>query len=170
MKVKIMNLSQNPLPKYVHEPVNGLVQDSGMDIYADFSKINPKFMWDVSPTYNEDGTIKSITVHPLGRILIPTGIHCACPPGYELQVRDRSGYALKKGVQLSNGIGTIDASYRGDIGVILCNVSNQEVVIEDHERIAQLVCAKVIAVEWEQVDTLDETERGEGGYNSTGIK
>ena len=170
MKVKIINLSQNPLPKYVHEPVNGLVQDSGMDVYADFSKLNDKFMWNCDKSYDEDGNVTSITIHSLGRILIPTGIHVAIPKGYEIQVRDRSGYALKKGIIVTNGIGTIDASYRGDIGVILTNCSPTDVVIEAGERIAQLVLAKVETCEWEITESLDETERGEGGYNSTGIK
>lgn len=115
MKVKIMNLSQNPLPKYVHEPINGLVQDSGMDVYADFSKLNDKFMWNCDKSYDKDGNITSITIHSLGRILIPTGIHVAIPEGYEIQVRDRSGYALKKGIMVTNGIGTIDAKIKSYI-------------------------------------------------------
>lgn len=170
MKISVVNQSQNPLPKYAHEPIDGKVQDSGMDIYADFTKINEKFNFGCTLNKDEQGNIVSITMHSLDRILIPTGIHVATPLGYEIQVRDRSGYALKKGIIVTNGIGTIDAIYRGDIGVVLTNCSREDVVIEAGEKIAQLVCCKVKAVEWELTDTLDETVRGEGGYNSTGIK
>lgn len=170
MKVKIVNTSNNPLPKYAHEPINGLVQDSGMDIYADMDNINPKFVFDCTVVKDDTGHVTKVILPPLGRILIPTGIHAAAPNGYEFQVRDRSGHALKKGLILVNGIGTIDSIFTGDIGVILCNVSNHEVEIEAGERIAQLVLCKVETCEWVEVDSLDTTDRGDGGYNSTGVK
>ena len=166
MTIQIVNNSNNPLPKYNNEPINGNVRDSGLDVYADFSKINKKFLFDSELIENAS----KIVIKPLGRVLIPTGIHCSIPPGYEIQVRDRSGNALKRGLIVTNGVGTIDSSYTGDIGVILTNCSNQNVIIEDHERIAQLVCMRVIAVEWEQVETLEETVRGAKGFGDSGTK
>lgn len=170
MKVKVVNTSKNPLPVYANEPINGLVQDSGMDIYADLDNVPTKFCFDTEINYHDDRSVKNIVINPFGRVLIPTGIHTAIPNGFEIQVRDRSGHALKKGLIIVNGVGTIDSSYTGDIGVILCNVSNVPVVIEAGERIAQLVLAKVETCEWEQVDSLDETARGENGFNSTGTR
>lgn len=169
MKVQVVNMSNNPLPKYANEPINGLVQDSGMDVYADLDNIPSKFCFEVE-TIKEGDHISKIIIHPGGRVLIPTGLHIAVPNGYEMQIRDRSGHALKKGLIIVNGIGTLDASYRGDCGVILGNFSNKAVSIEAGERIAQFILAKVETCEWELVDSLDKTDRGEGGYNSTGIK
>jgi dUTP pyrophosphatase len=109
-----------------------------------------------------------VTLGPLERAVIPTGLSVALPAGYEAQVRPRSGLAAKHGVTVLNSPGTIDADYRGEIGVILVNLSNNSFTIENGERIAQLVVAKHERVEWEQVDTLDETERGSGGFGHTG--
>ncbi len=108
-----------------------------------------------------------VTIKPHERAIIPTGIAVALPAGYEAQVRGRSGMAAKYGVMPANGVGTIDADYRGEIGVILLNTSNQEFTVEPGMRIAQLVIAKYEKIEWDEVDVLDETARGAGGYGST---
>ena len=110
----------------------------------------------------------SITLNTLQRALIPTGLRLAVPVGFEAQVRPRSGLALKHGIALVNSPGTIDADYRGEIGVLLVNLSDQPFVVQDGERIGQLVVAQHETVEWEPVEVLDETERGTGGYGSTG--
>jgi len=109
-----------------------------------------------------------VTLGPLERSIIPTGIAIAVPKGYEAQVRARSGLSAKHGICLANGIGTIDADYRGEIGVILVNLSNEPFTVEPGMRVAQLVIAKYERIEWQFVDKLDETERGKGGYGSTG--
>ena len=109
-----------------------------------------------------------IVLPPLGRALIPTGLFMAIPAGYEAQVRPRSGLALKKGITLLNTPGTIDSDYRGELGVILVNLSNEPFTVNDGERIAQLVVARHEVVEWASVEVLDETERGEGGFGHTG--
>ena len=112
----------------------------------------------------------SVTLKPLERALIKTGLFIELPEGYEAQMRPRSGLALKKGITLLNTPGTIDADYRGEIGIILVNLSNQDFVVEDGERIAQMVIARHEKAEWEQVEILSETERGEGGFGHTGRK
>lgn len=142
MNVKIINRSHHALPAYA------TVLSAGMDLRANLA----------SP----------ITLRPLERCLVPTGLFIALPQGYEAQVRPRSGLALKKGITVLNTPGTIDADYRGEIGVILVNLSAEEFVINDGERIAQMVVARHETVEWEAVETLDETERGAGGFGHTG--
>lgn len=109
-----------------------------------------------------------ITLQPHERAVIPAGFAIALPPGYEAQVRGRSGLAAKHGIMPANGVGTIDADYRGEVGVILLNTSNEPFVVEPGMRVAQLVIAKYQTVEWNEVEVLDETSRGEGGYGSTG--
>ena len=116
---------------------------------------------------NLDG---AVTLKPLERRLIPTGLYIALPAGYEAQVRPRSGLALKKGITVLNTPGTIDADYRGEIGVVLINLSQEDFVVEDGERIAQMVIARHEQGLFEAVEVLDETERGEGGYGHTGVK
>ena len=111
----------------------------------------------------------SITLKPLERTIIKTGLFIALPPGFEAQVRPRSGLAVKKGITVLNSPGTVDADYRGEIGVILVNLSNEDFVIQDGERVAQLVIAKHECVTWREVDLLSETERGTGGFGSTGM-
>jgi dUTP pyrophosphatase len=111
-----------------------------------------------------------VVLRPLERKLIPTGLHIALPEGYEAQVRPRSGLALKKGITVLNTPGTIDADYRGEIGVVLINLSNEDFVVEDGERIAQMVIARHEQGEFVPVEVLDETERGEGGYGHTCVK
>ena len=143
IKLKIINDSSNPLPAY-ETP-----SSAGMDVRARLD----------SP----------VTLQPLQRALIPTGLRIQLPQGYECQVRPRSGLALKHGISLVNTPGTIDADYRGEIGIIVINLSDQPYTITDGERIAQLVIKEYVHVTWEQVDRIDETERGEGGFGHTGV-
>jgi dUTP pyrophosphatase len=144
MKIKIVNKSHHPLPAYATE------LSAGMDLRANIDE--------------------PIVLKPMERRLVPTGLHIALPVGYEAQVRPRSGLALKKGITVLNAPGTVDADYRGDVGVILINLSDEPFIIEDGERIAQMVIARHEHAEFIPVDVLDETERGEGGYGHTGVK
>lgn len=144
MKVKIKYNSKHPMPEYKTE------LSAGVDLYA---------------SLEEDVVLK-----PLERKLIPTGLYLELPAGYEAQVRPRSGFALKHGISVLNSPGTVDADYRGEVGVILVNLSNDEFTVKDGERIAQMVIAKHETVEWELVQELSETERGAGGFGSTGKK
>lgn len=142
MKVQIINKSKHLLPAYA------TAQSAGVDLRANLS--NP------------------ITLQPLERKLIPTGLFMALPAGYEAQVRPRSGLALKKGITVLNSPGTIDADYRGEVCVILINLSSEPFVVEDGERIAQMVIARHEQAEWQEVEVLDDTERGAGGFGHTG--
>lgn len=144
MKVRIINRSRFPLPGYA------TAGSAGMDVRAN--------------------TAGGITLGPLERAMVPTGLYMALPPGCECQVRPRSGLAAKHGISVLNSPGTIDADYRGEIRVILVNLSNDPYTIEPGERIAQLVIARHECVQWEETEVLDETERGEGGFGSTGTK
>lgn len=144
IKINVVNKGNQPLPKY--ETVNS----AGMDLRANIDA--------------------PITLKPLERVLIPTGLHIALPEGYEAQIRPRSGLALKKGISCLNTPGTIDADYRGDVGVILVNISNEDFIINPGERIAQMVINKVEQAEFVVVESLDETDRGEGGFGHTGNK
>ncbi len=144
MKVKVINRSAHPLPSYE------TTASAGMDVRANLET--------------------PITLAPLQRALIKTGLFLEIPAGFECQVRPRSGLALKKGLTVLNAPGTIDADYRGEVGVILINLSEESVVIENGERIAQLVFAEFNQAQWEEVELLSETERGEGGFGSTGVK
>lgn len=144
MKVEIVNKSKHELPKYA------TAGSAGMDIRANIEQ--------------------SIVLKPLERCLVPTGLHIALPEGYEAQIRPRSGLALKKGLTVLNSPGTIDADFRGEIGVILINLSSEDFTINDGERIAQMVIARYEQAEWEPVETLDDTERGTGGFGHSGIK
>lgn len=143
VKIKVVNEGSQSLPKY--ETINS----AGMDLRANI----------------EDG----IVIRPLDRALIPTGLHIALPEGYEAQIRPRSGLALKKGITCLNTPGTIDADYRGEIGVILANISNEDFVVNPGDRIAQMIINKVEHAEFELVEELNETERGEGGFGHTGV-
>lgn len=142
MKIQIINISRHPLPQYATP------QSAGVDLRANLNE--------------------PIVLKPLQRCLIPTGLFLALPQGYEAQVRPRSGLAIKKGITVLNSPGTIDADYRGEVNVILVNLSAEEFVIEDGERIAQMVIARHEQAEWEEVEVLDETERGAGGFGHTG--
>ncbi len=144
MTVKIINRSQHPLPNYE------TIASAGMDLRANLDE--------------------PVVLNPLGRAIIKTGLFIELPIGYEAQVRPRSGLAAKKGITVLNSPGTIDADYRGEVGVILVNLSNEAFTIENGERIAQLVIAKNERAEWQEVQELTETSRGEGGFGSTGVK
>lgn len=143
MKVQIVNRSRHALPAYA------TVQSAGMDLRANVDE--------------------SIVMQPMERKLIPTGLYIALPPGYEAQVRPRSGLALKHGITVLNTPGTIDADYRGEVGVLLINLSQEPFTVNDGERIAQMVIARHEQAELVEVETLDETERGAGGYGHTGV-
>lgn len=142
MKVRIVNKSAYPTPSYATE------KSAGLDLKADIKE--------------------PITLGPLERAMVPTGLYIALPDGTEAQVRPRSGLAAKFGISVLNAPGTIDADYRGEVKVILVNLSNESFTINPGERIAQMVVAKYEKVEWNEVEVLDETERGEGGFGSTG--
>ncbi len=144
MQVKVINQSKHALPSYETEA------SAGLDVRA-----------------NIDAPIE---LKPLERTLVKTGLFMEIPVGYECQVRPRSGLALKKGISVLNAPGTIDADYRGEVGVILINLSNESFIIEDGERIAQLVFAKVEQAAWEEAVELSNTDRGAGGFGSTGVK
>ncbi|MBL55772.1 MAG: dUTP diphosphatase [Flavobacteriales bacterium] len=141
--IQIINKSKHPLPHYATS------QSAGMDIRANIDD--------------------AITLKPMERVLVKTGLFIALQEGYEAQVRPRSGLALKKGISVLNSPGTIDADYRGEIGVILVNLSQEDFLLEDGERIAQLVIAKYEQADWKEVEILSETKRGAGGFGSTGL-
>ena len=144
MTIKIINKSSHKLPHYE------TIASAGMDLRANLSE--------------------SVTLNPLERTIIKTGLFIELPVGFEAQVRPRSGLAAKKGITVLNAPGTVDADYRGEIGVILVNLSNESFTIENGERVAQLVIAKHERAEWEEVQELSSTERGAGGFGSTGTK
>jgi dUTP pyrophosphatase len=144
MKVEIINRSEHVLPAYE------TIQSAGLDLRANLKE--------------------EVALGSLERALIPTGLYIALPPGTEAQVRPRSGLAYNQGVSVLNAPGTIDADYRGEIGVLLVNLSNEKVVIKNGERVAQLVIAKYEQAEWTEVSELSSTERGAGGFGSTGKK
>jgi dUTP pyrophosphatase len=143
VKVKIINRSGHELPAY-ETP-----SSAGMDVRAAITE--------------------PVTLHPLERMLIPTGLRVQLPQGHELQLRPRSGLALKHGISLVNTPGTVDADYRGEIGVIVINLSNEDFVINPGERICQMVITNYTHVEWEEVERIDETKRGEGAFGHTGV-
>lgn len=144
MKINIINKSQHALPSYE------TIASAGMDLRANLTQ--------------------PIVIEPMDRALIPTGVFMELPIGYEAQVRPRSGLALKKGITCLNSPGTIDADYRGEVGVILANLSKETFVVENGERIAQMVIAKHERAEWVEAEELSTTERGAGGFGSTGVK
>ena len=142
VQIKVVNKGNQPLPKYQTS------QSAGMDLRANIDA--------------------PVLIKPLDRKLIPTGLHIALPEGYEAQIRPRSGLVIKNGITIINTPGTIDADYRGDVGVILVNISNEDFVVQPGDRIAQMVINKFEQAEFEVVEELDETERGEGGFGHTG--
>jgi dUTP pyrophosphatase len=144
MQLKIINKSQHELPNYE------TIASAGMDLRANL--------------------VEPIELKPLERAIVKTGLFIELPIGYEAQVRPRSGLAAKKGITVLNSPGTVDADYRGEIGVILVNLSNENFVVENGERIAQLIIAKHERADWISVEELSETSRGEGGFGSTGVK
>lgn len=144
IEIKIINKSQHPLPNYETS------QSAGMDLRANLTQ--------------------PITLESLDRAIIPTGLFMELPQGYEAQIRPRSGLAAKKGITMLNSPGTIDADYRGEIGVIVINLSKEPFTIENGERIAQMVISKFEQIQWQPAEVLSETERGSGGFGSTGVK
>lgn len=144
MQIKVVNTGHQPLPAYATS------QSAGMDLRANIEE--------------------PIVLGPMQRVLVPTGLHIALPAGYEAQVRPRSGLALRHGITVLNTPGTIDADYRGEVMVLLVNFSAEDFVINDGERIAQMVIARYEQAVFEEVEVLDETERGTGGYGHTGVK
>lgn len=144
IEVKIINRSGNQLPTYETH------SSAGMDVRAALDQ--------------------PVTLHPMERMLVPTGLRMQLPQGYECQIRPRSGLALKKGITVLNTPGTVDADYRGEIGVILINLSNEDFVINDGDRICQMVITQYTQVKWEVVERIDETGRGDGAFGHTGIK
>lgn len=144
MEIQVINKSHHPLPEYA------TLQSAGMDIRANLDE--------------------PIVLQPMQSCLVPTGLYIALPAGTEAQIRPRSGLALKKGITVLNSPGTIDADYRGEIGIILINLSQEPFVIQDGERIAQMVIARYEQARWKPVDSLEETERGEGGFGHSGQK
>ena len=144
IKIKIVNKGNQPLPEYATP------QSAGVDLRANIDE--------------------PVELKPLSRSLIPTGLHIALPEGYEAQIRPRSGLAIKKGITCLNTPGTIDADYRGEVGVILINLSAETFIVNPGERIAQMIINKFEQAEFELVEKLDETERGEGGFGHTGVK
>lgn len=142
MKVQIINKSHHQLPQYA------TAHSAGVDLRANLTE--------------------PVTLAPMQRVMIPTGLYISLPAGYEAQVRPRSGLAIKKGITVLNSPGTIDADYRGEICIILINLSQEEFVVNDGERVAQMVIARHEQAEWVEVETLDETERGAGGFGHTG--
>ena len=143
MNIKIINKSNHKTPSYETSA------SAGMDLKANLSE--------------------SVVLQPLSRAIIKTGLHIALPQNFEAQIRPRSGLAAKHGITVLNSPGTIDADYRGEIGVILVNISNENFTINDGDRIAQMIIAKFEHTKWDEVNVLDETLRGEGGFGSTGI-
>ena len=143
MKINIINKSKHALPHYETKA------SAGMDLRANLEK--------------------EITLKPLERVIVKTGLFMALPKGFEAQVRPRSGLAIKNGITVLNAPGTIDADYRGEIGVILVNLSNVNFTIKDGDRIAQMVIAKYKQANWQEVKSLDKTKRGDGGFGSTGV-
>lgn len=144
MKIKIVNTSKHPLPSYT------TLMSAGMDLRANLEA--------------------AVLLKPLERKLIPTGLFIELPDGFEAQIRPRSGLTLRKGITVLNTPGTVDADYRGEIGIILINLSNEDFIVEDGERICQMIINKYEKAEWIEVDELSSTERGAGGFGHTGIK
>lgn len=144
MIVRIVNKSKHPLPEY------STGSSAGLDLRANLSE--------------------PVVLRPLERALIPTGLFIELPDGYEAQIRPRSGLALKKGIGILNSPGTIDADYRGEIGIILVNLSNEKFTVNDGERICQMIISKYEKIEWEEVEALNSSHRGEGGFGHTGEK
>ena len=144
IEVKVINKGHQPLPQYA------TAQSAGMDLRANLEE--------------------PVVLRPMERRLIPTGLYIPLPEGYEAQVRPRSGLALKKGITVLNSPGTIDADYRGEVGVLLINLSQEDFTVNDGERVAQMVIARHETASFQQVQVLDETERGAGGYGHTGVK
>ena len=169
MKVKVINISNNKLPKYESTGA------AALDIRIDLSRVTPdnpiKGFGDAEVIWSGEGhTVPMVRIAPMSRALLPTGLFTAIPEGYQVSFRPRSGMAIKKGLQLANSPSLIDSDYRGEWMLPVINLGLEDIYIEDGERICQALLEKVNKIEWEVVDSLDETERGDGGFNSTGSK
>ena len=158
INVPVINNSKNPLPKYE------TTEAAGMDLRASLINLSTKFLFNA---YIESG---KVIIEPRGRALIPTDLHMSIPEGYELQIRPRSGLALKYGITVLNTPGTIDADYTGNIGIIIINHGEKPFMVENGDRIAQGVFAKIVNAEFQSVDSLEKTERGDGGFGHTDVK
>ena len=167
MKIKVINISNNNLPKYESKGA------AALDIRIDLSRVTPdnpiKGFGDAEVIWSGEGhTVPMVRIAPMSRALLPTGLFTAIPEGYQISFRPRSGMAIKKGLQLANTPSTIDSDYRGEWMLPVINLGQEDIYIEDGERICQALLEKVNKIEWDEVDSLDETERGDGGFNSTG--
>lgn len=169
MKVKVINISNNKLPKY--ESIGA----AALDIRIDLSRVTPdnpiKGFGDAEVIWSGEGhTVPMVRIAPMSRALLPTGLFTAIPEGYQVSFRPRSGMAIKKGLQLANSPSTIDCDYRGEWMLPVINLGLEDIYIEDGERICQALLEKVNKIEWEVVDSLNETERGDGGFGHSGSK
>lgn len=169
MKIDVVNSSKNALPAYETKGA------AGMDVRADFSKVSPtnpiKVFGDGEIYFKSEAYSKTmLRLEPGSRALIPTGLKIEVPEGYFMAIHPRSGLSLKKGLTCCNAVGVCDSDYRGDVGIIIVNLGQETAWIEDGERIAQLILMPYSQFEWNQVESLDKTERGEGGFGSTGSK
>lgn len=169
MKVKVINISNNKLPKYESAGA------AALDIRIDLSRVTPdnpiKGFGDAEVIWSGEGhTVPMVRLAPMSRALLPTGLFTAIPEGYQVSFRPRSGMAIKKGLQLANSPSTIDCDYRGEWMLPVINLGLEDIYIEDGERICQALLEKVNKIEWEIVNSLDETERGDGGFGHSGSK
>lgn len=162
MTIQVIKSTANELPTY------GTIESAGCDIRAELSLVNPKFAFNTEILRDENDTISMLLIQPGGRCLIPSGLQIALPPGCEAQIRPRSGLALKHGISVLNSPGTIDADYRGDVGVILINHGSEPFMVQQGDRIAQMVIASHERALFVEVSELNETGRGNGGFGHTG--
>ena len=161
MEVKVINKSLNPLPVYAKDG------DSGVDLRADLSNLDIDKL-DYGAAY--DDIRETLIVFPKGRCIVPVGLFTSFPPGYEIQIRPRSGLAIKHGITVVNSPGTIDSGYRNEWGVILMNLGDEPFEIKDGDRIAQAVLTRVSKIDWKEVEQLDSSDRGLTGYGDSGVK
>lgn len=164
MIVNVIKKTTNELPKF--ETAGA----AGCDLRADLWELKTKFLFNAEVQRNKDLEIESVTIHPGGRALIPTGLHIELPVGYEARIQPRSGLALKQGISIVNSPGCIDSDYRGDIGVILINHGQESFDVKQGDRIAQMIVSPVVQFTWNEVESLDETTRNSEGFGTTGTK
>lgn len=160
MEVKVINKSLNPLPVYAKDG------DSGVDLRADFTNLNEDLMFGAA----YDDVRKVLIIFSGGRCIVPTGLYTSFPPGYEIQIRPRSGLAIKHGIMVVNSPGTIDSGYRNEWGVILMNLGEEPFEIKEGDRIAQAILTRVSKIDWKDVEQLDNSDRGLTGYGDSGVK
>ena len=160
MEVKVINKSLNPLPVYAKDG------DSGVDLRADFTNLNEDLMFGAA----YDDVRKVLIIFSGGRCIVPTGLYTSFPPGYEIQIRPRSGLAIKHGIMVVNSPGTIDSGYRNEWGVILMNLGEEPFEIKEGDRIAQAILTRVSKIDWKDVEQLDNSDRGLTGYGDSGVE